>query len=222
MLMANSVRPAPMRPAMPTISPRRTSKSTPLITCRSAWSGWWTDQSATLKIVSPILGWSRFGKRCSRSRSTILRMMRSSSTAPSWQSMVSTVRPSRSTVMRSATFETSFSLCEMRMEEMPCARNSSSRSSSAALSFSERLAVGSSRMSRRTFFDSALAISTSCCLPTPMSVTRVSGSSSRPTLASSSRVRRCTAPRSMTPKRAGGLAMKMFSAIDISGISASS
>ena len=38
----------------------------------------------------------------------------------------------------------------------------------------------------------------------------------------SKRVRRLTAVRSMTPKRAGGLAMKMFSAIDNSGISASS
>ena len=36
--------------------------------------------------------------------------------------------------MRSATFAISLSLCEIRIEEMPCALNSSSRSSSASLS----------------------------------------------------------------------------------------
>ena len=36
---------------------------------------------------------------------------------------VSTVRPSRSTVMRSATLATSLSLCEIRIEAMPCSRN---------------------------------------------------------------------------------------------------
>ena len=36
-LMANSVRPAPISPAMPTTSPRLTPKSTFLITCRSGW-----------------------------------------------------------------------------------------------------------------------------------------------------------------------------------------
>src|SRR5713226_3759149 len=59
------------------------------------------------------------------------------------------------------------------------------RSSSAALSLSLRLAVGSSRIKRRTSLDSALAISTSCCLPIPILVTSVSGASSSPTFASS-------------------------------------
>ena len=73
---------------------------------------------------------------------------------------------------------------------MPWARNASRRSSNAALSFSFRLAVGSSRINSRTRFDKALAISTNCCLPTPRSVTSVSGISVRPTWASSSWVRR--------------------------------
>ena len=38
-LMANSVRPAPISPAIPTTSPRRTSKSAPLMTRRSRCSG---------------------------------------------------------------------------------------------------------------------------------------------------------------------------------------
>ena len=46
---------------------------------------------------------------------------------------------------------------------------------------------------------SALAISTSCCLPTPRLVISVFGDSFRPTLASSSRVRLKAASQSMTP-----------------------
>ena len=80
----------------------------------------------------------------------MLRMIRSSSIRSVRQSTWSTVRPSRSTVMRSATRATSLSLCEIRIEAMPCWRNATSRSSSAALSVSLRLAVGSSRISSRT------------------------------------------------------------------------
>ena len=189
--------------------------------CRSGWSGWCTDQSFTTSTGSPIFA-SRSGKRWARSRSTMLRMIRSSSTGSLRQSMLSTVRPSRSTVMRSATRATSFNLCEIRIEAMPCSLNATSRSSSAALSVSFRLAVGSSRIKRRTRLESAFAISTSCCLPTPRSVTSVSGCSRRPTWASSSRVRRCTASRSIMPNRLGRCDRKMFSAIDISGIRASS
>jgi hypothetical protein len=89
--------------------------------------------------------------------------------------MVSTVVPSRITVMESATSASSLSLWEIRIEAMPWLRNSFSSSSSASLSLSFRLAVGSSRMSSRTFLASALAISTSCCLPTPRWVISVSG-----------------------------------------------
>ncbi len=69
----------------------------------------------------------------------MLRMIRSSSTGSLRQSMLSTVRPSRSTVIRSATRATSFNLCEIRIEAMPCSRNATRRSSSAALSVSLRL-----------------------------------------------------------------------------------
>ena len=61
------------------------------------------------------------------------------------------VRPSRMMVTWSATRLTSLSLCEIRIEVMPCRLNSSSRSSSAWLSFSDRLAVGSSRISSLHF-----------------------------------------------------------------------
>ena len=51
---------------------------------------------------------------------------------------VSMVCPSRMTVTWSATRLTSLSLCEIRIEVMPCRLNSSSRSSSAWLSFSRQ------------------------------------------------------------------------------------
>src|SRR5699024_11866709 len=47
-------------------------------------------------------------------------------------------------------------------------------------------AVGSSRMSSRTSFDSAFAISMSCCLPTPSWLIGVTGFSCRPTCSSRS------------------------------------
>src|SRR3954468_12459953 len=46
MLIASSVRPAPMRPAMPTTSPARTVKPAPSTTLRS-WVGCQTVQSST-------------------------------------------------------------------------------------------------------------------------------------------------------------------------------
>ena len=65
MLIASSVRPAPMSPAKPTISPRRTMKLEFLQTRRSAEIGCRTVQSRTSKKTSPILGvWS--GNRLSQ------------------------------------------------------------------------------------------------------------------------------------------------------------
>ena len=106
---------------------------------------------------------------------------------------------------------------------MPCALNSSSSSSSA-------LAVGLLQARRRLVedqqldpLDSALAISTSCCLPTPMSVTSVVGALAQADLAQ----QRLGAGEGLLPvddaaARAISLPRKMFSAIDSSGTSASS
>ncbi len=77
MLIANSVRPAPISPAMPTTSPLRTVRLMLLLTLRSACIGWYTFQSRTSKIVSPIFD-SRGGKRWVRSRPTMPRIIRSS------------------------------------------------------------------------------------------------------------------------------------------------
>ncbi len=65
----------------------------------------------------------------------------------------------------SATLRISLSLWEMMIEVIPCLRNSISRVSRASESVSFERSGRSSRISRRTFFDRALAISTSCCLP---------------------------------------------------------
>ena len=149
-------------------------------------------------------------------------MMRSSEIVSLRQSSVSTEVPSRMIVIWSATFEISFSLCEMMIDAMPCFLKSSRRFSSFWLSLSFSDAVGSSRMSSLTFLASALAISTSCCLPIPMLVISVSGFSSRPTRARSSRVRAKARSQSMMPNRDVSLPRNMFSAIDRSGTSASS
>ena len=170
-------------------------------------------------MTSPICG-SRGGKRSSSERPTIEVMMRSS--LMSFLERVSMVRPSRITVTLSATRFTSLSLCEIRIEVMPCRLNSSRRSSSAWLSFSLSEAVGSSRISSFTSLLSALAISTSCCLPTPILVISVLGSSLRPTFLSRAPVRFSLAFQSMTPKVACSLPRKMFSAIDSIGTRASS
>ena len=156
------------------------------------------------------------------SRPTMPRMMRSSVTSPPVASSDSITAPSRMTVIVSATDSTSLSLCEIRTHAMPCARNSRRSCSSAWESFSLREDVGSSRIRSSTFLDSALAISTSCCLPTPRWLILVSGVSSRPTFLSSPIALECERPQLMTPRLACSLARKMFSVIDSCGTSASS
>src|SRR3569833_1355027 len=109
------------------------------------------------------------------------RMMRSVATAGALMSRVSTVWPSRMTVVCCAIATISFSLCEIMIEVIPRSRSRRSRSSRCAESVSFSAAVGSSRISSFTSLDSALAISTNCCLPTPSWPTGVVGFSSRPT-----------------------------------------
>ena len=77
--------------------------------------------------------------------------------------------------MESETRAISSSLWDMRIDVTPCFFSSRSRSRSLLLSSSFRAAVGSSRMSSFTFLARALAISTSCCLPTPMFMMREFG-----------------------------------------------
>ena len=166
MLMAISVRPAPMSPANPTTSPLLRLNDTLFTMARDSFIGSNTVRPSTLSISSPGEV-TLHGKRSSISRPTMLRIRRSSSISLSLFATVSITLPSRSIVMASATRVTSFSLCEMRIEVTPCAFRSTRSSRSLQLSSSFSAAVGSSRISSLTFFDNAFAISTSCCLPTP-------------------------------------------------------
>ena len=221
-LIASSVRPAPMRPAMPTTSPARTLKDAPSTTLRPGWVGWKTVQSSTRSTSSPTTD-ARSGYRCSRSRPTMPRMIRSWVDVGSDMSMVSMVRPSRMIVVRSAISAISLSLCEMMIDVMPCPLRWRSRSSRCSESVSLSAAVGSSRMSSRTSFESALAISMSCCLPTPRVPTGVSGFSSSPTRASSFAASAFDWFQSISPARPRrSLPRKMFSATDRYGTRASS
>ena len=221
MLIASSVRPAPISPAKPTISPRRTWKLEFFTTRRSGTSGCCTTQSRTSKNVSPMFG-VRSGNRLSSVRPTIPRMMRSSSTPSAFTFSVSIVRPSRMIVISSATRSISLSLWLIMIELMPLLFSPRMRSSRCCDSASLSAAVGSSRMRSLTDLFSALAISTSCCLPTPMFLICVSGSSVSPTRARSSVARAFASRQSMTPNRPGSLPRKMFSVIESSGMRASS
>ena len=168
----------------------------------------------------------RGGKRLVSSRPTMSLMIRFSISGRLPGSLsagkVLTVWPSRSTVIVSAISATSPSLCEMMIEVSPWRLNSRMSSRSAALSFSFSDEVGSSRIRSSTFFDSALAISTSCCLPVPRLPISVAEFSLSPTFLSSSVARAWASCQSMMPFFAVSLPRKMFSAIERSGTSASS
>ena len=161
------------------------------------------------------------------SRPTMPRMIRGTSVPRSCSgtrmSIVSIVEPSRMTVVASATAAISPSLWEMMMLVTPLlSRRSRISPSRCSESSSFRAAVGSSRISRLTSFDSALAISTSCCLPTPSWPTGVTGFSFSPTRSSSSAARALVSCQLMTPPRLCSLPRKMFSAMERWGMSASS
>ena len=94
---------------MPTISPLRTSNETSLTT-RSCVNGSWMVQFFTSSTVSPTVR-GRRGNMLVSGRPTMFWIIRSSGMAV--LASVMTVRPSRSTVIRSAIRATSFSRCEM-------------------------------------------------------------------------------------------------------------
>ena len=93
---------------------------------------------------------------------------------------VPTLRPSRSTVTRSATSSTSFRRCETNMMEMPFAFSSPTRDSSASTSWRVSEEVGSSMMTRRASAAMARQMATSWRLATERSATLASRSSETP------------------------------------------
>ena len=182
--MANSVRPEPIRPLIPTTSPLRKLICMFLHIFRPAYSGCSTVQFFTSKYTSPT-GVCREGKRSDSFLPTIAAIKTSSAQSSFFLSNVFITQPSLKTVILSATNETSFNLCEIIIEVIPCFLNSSSNCNNLRESDSLSEAVGSSRISNVRFLDKALAISTNCCFPMPMSFTAVRDDSLSPTFCKS-------------------------------------
>ncbi len=222
MLRASSVRPEPMRPANPTISPLRTVKEMSCSTSRPAFR-LNAVHPLTRRTSSSTTAWVRGGYTLSISRPTMFLMSTASLTSPLRASRVQMVWPSRSTVTTSATLITSLSLWVMRTQVTPCSFSSLRMEKRLSQSVSFRAAVGSSRTSSLTLRLIALAISTSCCLPTPRSFTSVSGLTSSLTLPSIS-VACLIVSFQSTVDRRGVISWprKMFSYTVISGTRASS
>ena len=137
----SSVWPLPSTPAMPTISPARTSKEMPRTLAMPRSSLTW--RSSTASRTSPgcagvFSTWSR------TSRPTIARAS-DASVAPS-RGTVSIFLPRRSTVIRSAISSTSFSLWLMKMIDFPSALRLRMMPKSSCASCGVSTAVGSSRM----------------------------------------------------------------------------
>ena len=193
---ATSLRPAPTRPASPTISPARTvkvmSRNTPARVSPS-----------TSSTTSPTSAGS-FGNSSVTSRPTIWRT--SSSTVVSAIGVVSMYEPSRITVTVSQRANTSSKRCEMNSSARPSSRRLRATAKSRSTSTPESAAVGSSMMSTRASSEMALAISMICwsAIERP-SVTR-SGSSATPRRSKISTASARIALRSIRPDAVGRLA----------------
>ena len=149
---ATSVRPAPTSPASATISPlqtwNETSVKTPSRVSRS-----------TSRTTRPR-SLATFGKSASMSRPTIARITDCVVSSP--VGCVSTWCPSRITVTRWQSANTSSSRCEMKSTAAPRARSVSTIRNSRCTSDVASAAVGSSITITRACAVSAFAISTSC------------------------------------------------------------
>ena len=132
---------------------------------------------------------------------------------------VSTLRPRRSTVTRSATASTSGSLWEMNTIPAPSAASSRRMRKSSVASWAVSTAVGSSSTSTPAPWCSARRISTRCCWPTVRSSTRAPGSTARPKRSESSRTRASAAATSSSGPLCGSSASMMFSATVMTGMS---
>src|SRR5882762_1655780 len=166
-IRAISVRPAPMRPATPRISPLRTVKLT-------SFTVGGPERPSTRRISGPGTALSTRAAREPSSRPTI-RLM-SSSIVPVFASTSPAFRPSRSTAMRSVISNTSESLCEMNTTEIPLCFRSRITLNSREVSRSLSDEVGSSITSNFTLVSKALAISIICCSAVESSRTSTSRS----------------------------------------------
>ncbi len=149
---AISLRPAPTRPARPTISPARTVKLTSLNVPVEA-------RPSTSRMGAPISA-TVFGNRSATSRPTIAATSRS--TLVSAMDWVETYSPSRMTVTVSQRENTSSNRWEMNTTARPSSRSPRATANSRSTSTPLSAAVGSSMISRRASNEMALAISMIC------------------------------------------------------------
>ena len=207
MARASSVRPAPTRPARPTISPRRTLMETgapPPAGTRSRVS----------RTTSPgVVRWRWYTE--SRCRPTIRSTI--SSLVVARVTRVPVERPSLRTETRSEMVNTSSSLWVTKMTPSPSERRRRSSSKSRSVSKRLRLAVGSSRMRMRERSFSARAISTSCCWEVESRSTGLSRSMLTPSVAMASAAWRRISPLSSRQPRRSSRPRNMFSTTERCG-----
>ena len=170
----NSVWPLPWTPAIPTISPLRTSSETPSTTARPAS----VLDPQVLHFEGDVPGCA--GSLCTVSSTARPTMSEASSSSVAVGGGAPTTLPRRMTVIRSAISCTSFSLWLMKMIDFPDAFSSRMMRNSSLVSPGVRTAVGSSRMTMLASRCRALTISTRCWMPTGRFSTRASGSMARP------------------------------------------
>ena len=141
MASSSSVCPFPSTPATPRISPRWTVNETSSSVTRPSSSVTVSpltrNATCSVTVDSRVSGFGSSLPTISSARSRAVTSAGSTS---------ATVRPARMTVMASATFSTSSSLCEMKMTVTPRATSPRRESNSSSTSWGTRTVVGSSRM----------------------------------------------------------------------------
>ena len=193
---AISLRPAPTRPARPTISPARTVKE-------MSWKVPRDCSPLTSSTTSPISA-GVLGNRSPTSRPTIRSTI--ASTSVSAMASVEMYSPSRITVTVSQSANTSSKRWEMKTRARPSSRRLRATAKSRSTSTPLRAAVGSSMTSRLASSEMALAISMICwsAIERPRAGRR--GSMRTPSRAKSDSASAYIAARSMRPAAAVRLA----------------
>ena len=170
----NSVCPFPCTPAIPTISPARTTKETPSTTARPSGSTTW--RLSTDNITSPGSRLALSAINCT-GLPTIISAICASEVA--FGSTSPTTLPRRNTLIRSAMVSASFNLWVMNTTPRPAAINVRTMAKNSMISLGVRTAVGSSKTTTLASRSKTFTISTRCCTPTGISSITASGSSSR-------------------------------------------
>lgn len=171
--------PPPTGPAIATISPRRTSRSNGALACVRR-------NPRTLRPPSPgrAIGAGPSARAFGNGRPIIVSTAASKSTGAARSA---TIRPSRTIATRSAIRRRSPSRCDTSRTATPSSRNVSSSANRRSASGADRLAVGSSRISRPGCPASARASVTRCWSASESDASGAARSASSPTRSASGR-----------------------------------